>query len=204
MKQTLESLIQFCSKNFDNEKHKGIHAFHYDHSGHVVATNSHVLFATKRLFDIKKGGKTYSKKEYQNGKFIESKFDFPDWKMVLPEVSARRIRIVIPKWFDLFDTDDKSGTIVLDYSDINNPFLKLSGRSSESSFAFNMRYLSCFAGEEVTILISSPLHPIIILSENSTVDPLIKNVNEEILKEEWFYILMPIKMDEDTSGEIYI
>ena len=53
MEHTLNNLIKFSSTDTENPKHKKIQAFHYDHSGHVVTTNSHVLFASKKPWEIK-------------------------------------------------------------------------------------------------------------------------------------------------------
>ncbi len=206
MEHTLNNLLKFSSTDIENPKHQKIHSFHYDHSGHVIATNSHVLFASKRPWEIDKAGRTFSKVEYEKGYFTEAELEYPKWQQVIPEESGRRVTIQIPEWFDTFGEENRSVSMLLDYTDTSNPFLKISKAIGETCLGFNAKYLSCFAGEEVSFLITSPLSPVVVVSKNSTLDPLSKNFKEEVLKEDWFYLLMPLKidLDEESAHEVYM
>lgn len=204
MEHTLNTLIRFSSKGSDDVKKRKLQSFHYDHYGHVITCNSHVLFATKKPWDITKAGRAFSIAEYEKGFFTEAKEAFPDWQDVIPQDSARRITVHIPEWFDLFEQEDRSATFVLDYSDKTKPFLKLGASLGQTNLAFNARYLSCFAGEQVSFLITSPLSPVIVVQSESQLDPLSSHFKEDVLKEEWFYVLMPIKLDEEALDEVYI
>ncbi|MBT4792341.1 MAG: hypothetical protein HON90_12290 [Halobacteriovoraceae bacterium] len=204
MEHSLKNLITFSSSRQDSLKHQKIQSFHYDHSGHVVATNSHVLFATKKPWEIEKAGRTYSKFEFEKGSFVEAELEFPSWKQFIPQESGRKITIKVPAWFELFKKEDYSATMVLDYTDITEPFFKISESTSETSLGFNAKYLACFANEEITVLVTSPLSPAIIVCKDSDIDPLSLHFKDEVLKEDWFYILMPIKLDEDLSDEVYL
>lgn len=204
MEHTLNNLLRFSSTDLENPKHQKIQTFHYDHSGHVITTNSHVLFATKKPWEIEKAGKTYSKAEYEKGYFTEAEQEFPEWKHVIPEESGRRVTIKIPEWFELLGEENRSATMVLDYTDVSKPYFKISEAIGETCLGFNAKYLSCFANEEITFLITSPLSPAVVVSKDSKIDPLCSHFREEVLKEDWFYILMPIKLDEDSSDEVYM
>ncbi len=204
MEHTLNNLLKFSSTDLETPKHQKIQAFHYDHSGHVVTTNSHVLFATKKPWEIEKAGKTFSKAEYEKGYFVEAKLDFPKWQEVIPEESGRKVTVKIPEWFGMFGEDNRDATMVLDYSDTSKPFFKISKTVGETCLGFNAKYLSCFAEEEITFLITSPLSPAIVVGKESSLDPLAKHFKENVLKEDWFYVLMPIKLDEESPSEVYM
>lgn len=204
MEHTLNNLIKFSSTDTENPKHKKIQAFHYDHSGHVVTTNSHVLFASKKPWEIKRAGKTFSKAEYQKGYFVETELAFPQWQEVIPKESGRKVTVKIPEWFGMFGEDNRDATLILDYSDISKPFFKVSSTVGETCLGFNAKYLSCFAGEEISFLITSPVSPTIVVNKESDLDPLSKHFSEDVLKEDWFYVLMPIKLDEESPNEVYM
>lgn len=204
MEHTLNTLINFSSNDYENPKHEKIQSFLYDFSGHVVATNSHVLLATKFPFEIEKAGKSFKSREYDKGHFVESAHDFPNWKEVVPQESARRITIEIPNWFKLFENYGEKATLVIDYKNVESPFFKVVKNIDATSFGFNGKYLSSFAGEKVSMLISSPVSPTVVLREGSSIDPHSKTLKEDILKEDWFYLLMPIKLDDEISNEVYI
>ena len=205
MKHTVEFIANFSSTSSESQKHKKIKAIHFDHSGHVVGTNSHVLFASKGPFEISKSNKTYVSDEIKNGKYIESKIDFPDWKQVLPKKSAKKLTLKIPSWFSGLENISEKVTMVFDYSNSTKPFIKISDTTDETSMAFNAKYLSKFAGQSTSILITSPELPTVILSEKSKIDPHSQNLSEEILAEEWFYVLMPIRLDEESkNSKVYL
>ncbi len=124
--------------------------------------------------------------------------------MVIPEESGRRITVEIPEWFGMFGEDNRDATMVLDYTDISKPFFKVSSTVGETCLGFNAKYLSCFAGEEISFLIASPVSPAIVVCKESDLDPHSKHFKEDVLKEDWFYLLMPIQLDEDLLGEVYI
>lgn len=204
MEHTLNNLIKFSSTDFENPKHQKIQSFHYDHSGHVIATNSHVLFASKKPWEIQKAGKTFSKSEYEKGYFVEAELAFPEWQGVIPEESGRKVAVKIPEWFGMFGENNMDATMVLDYTDISKPFFKVSSTVGETCLGLNVKYLSCFAGEEISFLITGPVSPTIVVSKESALDPHSKHFKENVLKEDWFYVLMPIKLDEELSSEVYI
>ncbi len=204
MEHTLNNLIKFSSTNTENPKHKKIHAFHYDHSGHVVTTNSHVLFASKKPWEITKAGKTFSKAEYEKGYFVEAELAFPEWQEVIPRESGRKVTVKISEWFGMFGEDNRDATLVLDYTNISKPFFKILSTVGETCLGFNAKYLSCFAGEEISFLITSPVSPTIVVNKESSLDPLSKHFKEDALKEDWFYVLMPIKLDEESPNEVYM
>jgi hypothetical protein len=204
MEHTLNNLLKFSSTDTTNPKHKKIQSFHYDHSGHVIASNSHVLFASKKPWEIEKAGKTFSKTEFEKGYFIESELDYPEWKEAMPQESGRKVTVKIPEWFDLLENENRSVSMILDYSDTSKPFIKIATTLDETCFAFNAKYLSCFSGEEVTILITGPLSPVVVVNKDSTIDPQSRNFKEDVLNEEWFYLLMPLKIDEEPPTEVYI
>ena len=205
MEHTLDFVTNFASTNTENPKHEKLRSIHFDHSGHVIATNSHVLFATKKPFQVNKADKTFHSDKIKSGELIESSIEFPDWKQVLPLKSARKVSIEIPKWFSDLDKIEEKVTMILDYSDSSNPFIKVANTINETSLAFNAKYLSKFAGEKVSILISSPEQPTVILSNTTKVDPHSTKLSEDILGENWFYLLMPIKLDEnETNSKVYI
>ena len=204
MEHTLNNLLKFSSTDSADPKFDRIKSFHYDHSGHVVTTNAHVLFASKKPWEIKKAGKTFSKAEYEKGYFTETTEDFPEWQLVIPEESGRRITVEIPEWFEMFGEDNRDATLILNYSDISKPYFKIAKTVEETCLAFNAKYLSCFAGEEVSFLITSPVSPTLVVSKESILDPQSKHFREDVLKEDWFYVLMPIKLDEESSSEVYM
>jgi hypothetical protein len=204
MEHTLNNLLKFSSADTENPKHQKIQSFRYDHSGHVVATNSHVLFASKKPWDIKKSGKTFSKSEYEKGFFVETELAFPEWQKAIPEESGRKVNIKIPEWFGMFGEDNRDATMILDYTDTSKPFFKISSTIGETCLGINAKYLSCFAGEEISFLITSPISPTIVVDKESDLDPLSKNFKENVLKEDWFYLLMPIKLDEESPSEVYL
>ena len=204
MEHTLNNLLKFSSTDTENPKHQKIQSFHYDHSGHVVATNSHVLFASKKPWEINKAGKTFSKSEYEKGYFVEAELSFPEWQKVIPEESGRKVTVEIPEWFGIFGEDNRDATMVLDYTDTAKPFFKISSTVGETCLGFNAKYLSCFAGEEVSLLITSPVSPTIVVNKDSGLDPLSNHFKENVLTEDWFYVLMPIKLDEEESSEVYM
>lgn len=204
MEHTLNSILKFSAVDTKNPKKVRINSFHYDHSGHVIATNSHVLFASKRPWDIKKAGKTFSRAEYEKGIFTEYETTFPNWKQVIPTECGRKITIKIPTWFEMFGDENRDATMVLDYTDTANPFFKITNTTSETCFGFNAKYLSCFAGEEISFLIAGSVMPAVVVNSNSNIDNLSNYLSEEVLKEDWFYILMPIRMDEEDNQEVYL
>jgi hypothetical protein len=204
MEHTLNNLLKFSAVDLENPKHSRIDSFHYDHSGHVIATNSHVLFASKRAWEIKKAGKSYSRPEYEKGFFVEAELEFPEWKQVIPKECGRKVTIQIPEWFEIFGDENRDATMVLDYTNTSNPYFKITATTSETCLGFNAKYLSCFAGEKVSFLIAGSILPSIVVSSDSKVDHLNSYLSEELFKEDWFYILMPIKMDEEDTQEVYL
>lgn len=206
MEHTIEFIANFSSTNSTSAKHEKIRGVHFDHSGHVVGTNSHVLFASKKPYQIEKSNKTYVSEEAKKGNYVESEIQFPDWRQVLPKKSARKITLEIPEWFSGLENIESKVTMVLDYSNSSKPFIKIANTTTETSLAFNAKYLSKFSGQSLSFLISSPEQPTVILSEKSKIDPHSKTLDQDILNEEWFYILMPIKLDdEDTStSKVYL
>ena len=198
---SINDIIKYC--RITDPKHEELSVFAFDHSGHAVGTNSHVLLATSTPFDISKAGRTFKNSDFLNGHFSESEIAFCHWKQVLPTECTKKINIKIPSWFKFFDQADESATMSIDYSDITKPFIKITESNEQNSFSFNAKYLSLFAGEEVSILIQGALSSLVILDKNSSIDPLSKFINEEILKEKWFYILMPIKLDKKALEKVY-
>jgi DNA polymerase III sliding clamp (beta) subunit (PCNA family) len=94
--------------------------------------------------------------------------------------------------------------MVLDYKNPDSPFIKIVKSVDETALGFNVKYLSPFAGEEISILILNPISPAVILEKDSQIDPHSKFLKEDILKEDWLYVLMPIKLDEEESNEVYM
>lgn len=205
MQHNLETILKFASTSMEG-KHEKLRSFHYSRSGHVVSTNSHILFASKEPFDLNRTAKTYSSEKYSKGEFVETNIDFPDWKFVIPNESARKFEITIPKSFEVFkEYKEERVLIALDYTDLEDPFFKYFGKNNNTTLACNGKYLSEFAGQSVSVLVSSPFQPVVLLSNESKIDPLSKTLKEDILNEQWFYILMPIRPDEDSSNnEVYI
>jgi len=204
MEQTIQNLLQFTPDIAVKDKHKNIQAIHFDYSGHVVATNGHVLFATKKPFEMKKAGKTFSSSEIKKGVTTESIHEFPEWKKAIPSECARKIKLTIPKWFSMFKKTEEDVTLVLDYKNVDDPFFKVSKCTSETSLGINAKYLSCFAGEEVSVLLSSPTSAAVITKKDSKIDPHSNKFEDEVLSEEWFYLLMPIRLDEAVSEVMYM
>ena len=204
MKHNLDFLLRFCSKEHSNSKHQKIRAFHYDHSGHVVTTNSHVLFASKAPWEIQRAGQTFLKDEYEQGRFMNSELNFPDWQQTIPLECGRKVVMEIPGWFDLFGDSDRDATFVLDYSEASKPIFRVSEKINEASIAFNAKYLSCFAGMTVGLFISGPTAPTIITKHDSMLTSNSSHFREDVLKEDWFYVLMPIKLEEEALSEVYL
>lgn len=200
MEHTMETLLAHSSWDESKQKHEKIRSIHFDHSGHAIATNSHVLLGTKNLFDINKAGRSFKNTDINK----ESEITFPKWKEILPNECYRKLTVEIPEWFSLFTKEVQDTTMVLDYSNPNEVFFRTSETTNDSSFAFNIKYLANFAGETISILITSPVSPVVIVKEESTIDIYSKHLKEEILKEDWFYILMPIRLKEELSKGFYI
>lgn len=76
MKHTSKFIANFSSSSTMSGKHEKIKAIHFDSSGHVVGTNSHVLFASKDPFQISKSNKSFSSEEVKKGNYIESSVAF--------------------------------------------------------------------------------------------------------------------------------
>jgi hypothetical protein len=201
MKHSLDFVSQFATKDLKTERLQKLRSIHFDRSGHVIATNSHVLFASKEPFILDRANKTYHCEDHNK----EATIEFPEWRKVLPTKSARKVTLEIPKWFSELDKIEEKVTLVLDHSDLNNAFIRVAKTIDETSLAFNAKYLTHFAGQTVSILISSPLEPTIILSDKSKVDPHSAILSEDILNEEWFYLLMPIRLGEDdANSKVYL
>ncbi|WP_127716678.1 hypothetical protein [Halobacteriovorax sp. HLS] len=205
MEHTLNFVTNFASTNTESPKHDRLRSIHFDHSGHVVATNSHVLFATKNPFEMSRANKTFLSDKAKTGELIEASIEFPDWKKILPLKSARKVILEIPTWFASLETTEEKVTMILDYTDSSNAFIKIGNTINETSLAFNAKYMSKFAGERLAILISSPEQPTVILSSSSKIDPHSPKLSEDILHEDWFYLLMPIKLEENKiNSKVYI
>ncbi|OFZ51760.1 MAG: hypothetical protein A2381_18470 [Bdellovibrionales bacterium RIFOXYB1_FULL_37_110] len=201
MKDTIEYLNFFTSKD---PQYAHLNAFYFDVSGHVIATNGYVLMGSKRPFNIKFSGKGFRAPEYLKGELVEIEKDFLKWKKCIPEESAKKICISIPTWFKKFQPTDEEVIMTIDYKDIQKPFIKLTSKINETSFAFDAKYLSVFAGKEIQILILDSYGPKVIVDKNSLLDPFSKNFKEDVLREEWFYLLMPINLEKEVESEVYL
>lgn len=204
MDHTLENLIFLTPSTIEREKQRNIQALHFDYSGHVVATNGHRLLASKRPFNLKHSGKTFSTSKLLEGQYTHPKHGFPDWKLAIPNEAARKVQMKIPKWFKFFKDSNETIALVLDYTQPHSTHFKISNSTNETSLALDAKYLWQFADTEVSLLIYSPNSAVVILPTESKIDPQSPTLRDDLLTEEWFYLLMPLKLDREKTRWVHV
>ena len=186
-------LYAFSSKD---PSHPKLQSIYFDERGYAVTTDGRRLVACKQYFEEKHAGQSYPAQDWTEGK-VQSPMEipFPDWNNALPTSEyGHSFRLAIPGWFKYLENSPDKAIMTLDFRDLKLPKLVIGSFLTTGTLGLNGALLAPFAGQTLTVFVKDELSAIIFTSNEQTAS-MLRDPKTELLKMDWFGLLMPHTID---------